>query len=88
MCLVQVLRARRISDAGVQQLLLDCHALKTLLLALPAVGGGSADRKPPASYARLVAAEAGKVEAVLKVAPPPPPRSLVLSGHAASLTPY
>jgi hypothetical protein len=71
-----VFRCKRFSDTGAQQLLLDVHAVKTLLIDLPtytaareaaAAGGASSTPAVPASYARLVTREMGKCEALLKV---------------------
>ena len=74
-----VFRCKRFSDTGAQQLLLDVHAVKMLLIDLPtyttaretavASGGGlvGASAVVPASYSRLVTREMGKCEALLKV---------------------
>ena len=78
-----LLRIRRVSDAGVQQLLLDLTALKTIALGLPSCvgggagagggagggggGGGGTCKSGSSSYVRLVNLESGKVESVLKV---------------------
>ena len=40
---------------GAEQLLLDAHSVKTLLLDLPSVGSKVAARKAPASYTKIVA---------------------------------
>ena len=44
-----------ISTVGAEQLLLDAHSVKTLLLDLPSVGSKVAARKAPASYTKIVA---------------------------------
>ena len=76
-----VFRCKRFSDTGAQQLLLDVHAVKTLLLDLPTytaareaasvTGVGPVEKEKaaavPASYTRLVIREMGKCEALLKV---------------------
>lgn len=68
---IAVFKCRRFSDTGAQQLLLDMHAVKTILLTLPTIGatsstGGDAT-VPPANFAKMIAREMGKVEALLKV---------------------
>ena len=65
-----VFRCKKFSDHGAQQLLLDMHALKTILCELPAAGALGKDEKPrvvPASYARMVGREMQKVESLVKV---------------------
>eukprot|EP00588_Corethron_pennatum_P009576 CAMPEP_0194270376 /NCGR_PEP_ID=MMETSP0169-20130528/4363_1 /TAXON_ID=218684 /ORGANISM="Corethron pennatum, Strain L29A3" /LENGTH=962 /DNA_ID=CAMNT_0039012397 /DNA_START=176 /DNA_END=3064 /DNA_ORIENTATION=- len=60
-----VIRLRRISESGTQQLLLDVYNIKTLVLRLPILGtpGG---QPAPAMYTRHVAAEFGRIEMLLK----------------------
>ena len=61
---------KKFSDHGAQQLLLDVHALKTILCELPKAGALGKDEKPrvvPASYARMVGREMQKVESLVKV---------------------
>jgi len=67
-----ILRVKRVSDDAVQQLLLDVHALKTIILALPAVGQSKDKGKAGASFSKLVTAESSKVESLLKVLLSPP----------------
>ena len=65
-----VFRCKKFSDHGAQQLLLDVHALKTILCELPKAGALGKDEKPrvvPASYARMVGREMQKVESLVKV---------------------
>jgi len=65
-----VFRCKKFSDHGAQQLLLDVHALKTLLCELPKAGALGKDEKPrvvPTSYARMVGREMQKVESLVKV---------------------
>ena len=65
-----VFRCKKFSDHGAQQLLLDMHALKTILCELPKAGALGKDEKPrvvPASYARMVGREMQKVESLVKV---------------------
>lgn len=46
--------------------MLDTHSLKTTLLELPSVGS-KVQRKPPASYTKVVAKGMRKAEMILKV---------------------
>jgi hypothetical protein len=65
-----VFRCKKFTDTGAQQLLLDVHALKTILCELPRAGVLGKDEKPPAvpsSYARMVGREMAKVESLVKV---------------------
>ncbi len=64
-----VYRCRPLGAAvAAEQLLLDTHSVKTLLLELPAAGSsGAAAKKPPASYARVVVKGMTRVEMTLKV---------------------
>ena len=50
-----VYKCKPISTVGAEQLLLDAHSVKTLLLDLPSVGSKVAARKAPASYTKIVA---------------------------------
>jgi len=59
-----ILKCKRFSEAGAQQLLLDTIALKTMLLDIPILGG---EENAPASYTKMVNREMGKAEALLKV---------------------
>lgn len=58
-----IFKCRRFNDAGAQQLLLDTHAMKSILLELPTMGQG----RQPASYAKLVGREMTRAESLLKV---------------------
>ena len=49
-----MLRCRPVSPVGAEQLLLDTHALKTILLELPTLGAEANLRKAPASYTKIV----------------------------------
>jgi len=51
---------------GAEQLLLDTHSLKTILLDLPSIGS-QVIRKPPASYTKIVVREMTRAEMMLKV---------------------
>jgi hypothetical protein len=67
---IAVFKCKRFSDTGGQQLLLDMHAVKTILSSLPTLGADaskSADIQPSSTYAKMIAREMGKVEALLKV---------------------
>ncbi|XP_067032870.1 vacuolar protein sorting-associated protein 53 homolog [Acropora muricata] len=59
-------KCKPISTVGAEQLLLDTHSLKTTLLELPSVGS-KVQRKPPASYTKVVAKGMKKAEMILKV---------------------
>ncbi|XP_053684665.1 vacuolar protein sorting-associated protein 53 homolog [Sabethes cyaneus] len=51
---------------GCEQLLLDTHSLKTVLLDLPSIGS-QVQRKPPASYTKVVVKGMAKAEMIIKV---------------------
>eukprot|EP00249_Psilotum_nudum_P021312 c28062_g1_i1 orf=249-2780(+) len=81
-----IYKCKRISETGAQQMLLDTHAVKTLLLEVPSLGGqGTA----PASYTKFVGREMGKAESLLKVILSPVEsiadtyRALLVEGTAA-----
>lgn len=59
-------KCKPISTVGAEQLLLDTHSLKTILLDLPSIGS-KVQRKPPASYTKVVAKGMKKAEMILKV---------------------
>ncbi|KAG0554133.1 hypothetical protein KC19_12G065500 [Ceratodon purpureus] len=59
-----IFKCKRISETGAQQMLLDTHAVKTLLLEVPSLGGQTST---PASYTKYVAREMSKAEHLLKV---------------------
>lgn len=61
-----VYKCRPIGTEGAEQLLLDTHTLKTVLLALP-TAGSEVGRPPPPSYTKVVHKEIGKAEMILKV---------------------
>ena len=50
-----IFRCKRFNDTGAQQLLLDTHALKTLLLELPALGQARTRHAPGSSPSALAA---------------------------------
>ncbi|UYV74518.1 VPS53, partial [Cordylochernes scorpioides] len=74
----QLFKCRPLSPVGAEQLLLDTHMLKTVLLELPTLGADVA-RKPPASYIKIVVKGMTKAEMLLKVvmAPHSPPENFV-----------
>jgi hypothetical protein len=68
---IAVFKCKRFSEIGGQQLLLDMHAVKAILLSLPAIAAAGTDvtaepSAPPMSYAKMIAREMGKVEALVK----------------------
>lgn len=83
-----LVRLKRVSEAGTQQLLLDVYNLKTLLLKLPVMqkdsasstsgpSSASAPRSagstiPPAMYTKMVKKQFAKIEILLKLVGTPP----------------
>jgi hypothetical protein len=67
-------KCKPISTIAAEQLLLDTHSLKTMLLELPSVGAAIA-RKPPASYSKLVQKGMEKAELIVKVVMSPHERA-------------
>lgn len=63
---------------GCEQLLLDTHSLKTILLNLPSIGS-QVIRKAPASYTKVVVKGMTKAEMIIKVvmAPISPPNTFI-----------
>ncbi|XP_027901590.1 vacuolar protein sorting-associated protein 53 homolog isoform X2 [Xiphophorus couchianus] len=59
-------RCKPISMVGAEQLLLDTHSLKTVLLDLPSIGS-QVLRKAPASYTKIVVKGMTRAEMILKV---------------------
>ncbi|XP_055922397.1 vacuolar protein sorting-associated protein 53 homolog [Eupeodes corollae] len=51
---------------GCEQLLLDTHSLKTVLLDLPSIGS-SVNRKAPTSYTKVVIKDMSRAEMIIKV---------------------
>lgn len=58
--------ANHSSILGCEQLLLDTHSLKTILLDLPSIGS-QVKRKAPASYSKVVVKGMTKAEMIIKV---------------------
>lgn len=61
---------------GAEQLLLDTHSLKTVLLDLPSIGS-QVVRKAPASYTKIVVKGMTRAEMILKVVMAPHENSVV-----------
>ncbi|XP_060584875.1 vacuolar protein sorting-associated protein 53 homolog [Ruditapes philippinarum] len=59
-------KCKSVTAVAAEQLLLDTHSLKTLLLDLPSLGS-SVTRKAPASYIKIVQKGMTKAEMILKV---------------------
>ena len=64
---VNIFKCKRISDTGAQQMLLDTHGVKSILLEMPTLGGQAV----AGAYSNFIARELGKAEALLKVLPSP-----------------
>ncbi|CAO3673961.1 unnamed protein product [Rhizopus microsporus] len=79
--IAQIFRCKPISEIGAEQLLLDTHSIKTLLMDIPSVGSSGDDvpRTIPSSYSRIVSNGILKVEAILKttMSPIEPPEAFV-----------
>ncbi|KAL5017534.1 hypothetical protein ScPMuIL_007123 [Solemya velum] len=71
-------RCKPISTVAAEQLLLDTHSLKTLLLDLPSLSS-QVQRKAPASFTKIVVKGMTKAEMILKVvmSPHEPPQGFV-----------
>lgn len=54
------------ATVGCEQLLLDTHSLKTILLDLPSIGS-QVKRKAPATYTKVVAKGMTKAEMIIKI---------------------
>ncbi|XP_060808723.1 vacuolar protein sorting-associated protein 53 homolog isoform X2 [Amyelois transitella] len=61
-----IYKCKPISTAGTEQLLLDTHMLKTVLLEMPSVGS-EVKRPPPATYTKVVIKLMTRAEMVLKL---------------------
>lgn len=62
-----ILRLKKISELGTQQLLLDVYNVKTLLLKMPTQTKSNEAIIPPALYTKMVTKEIAKVEIFLKL---------------------
>ncbi|XP_071094311.1 vacuolar protein sorting-associated protein 53 homolog [Haliotis cracherodii] len=74
----QLCRCKPSSTVAAEQLLLDTHSLKTVLLDLPSLGS-QLNRKAPASFTKIVVKGMTKAEMILKVvmSPHDPPQGFV-----------
>ncbi|KAL7749580.1 Vacuolar protein sorting-associated protein 53 [Sorochytrium milnesiophthora] len=61
-----VLKCKPVSEVGAEQLLLDVHSIKTILLKLPTIGAEE-PQPAPATYIKYVTKGIGKSESILKV---------------------
>jgi hypothetical protein len=69
---IAVFKCKRFSETAGQQLLLDMHAVKMILSSLPSLGidtdkVDSQTSSSSVTYAKMIAREMGKVEALIKV---------------------
>ncbi|KAB7507366.1 Vacuolar protein sorting-associated protein 53-like protein [Armadillidium nasatum] len=62
----QIYKCRPLNSVGCEQLLLDCHALKAIMLNLPIVGS-RVNRDPPQTYTRMVSRAMSRAELLLQV---------------------
>ncbi|XP_074640960.1 vacuolar protein sorting-associated protein 53 homolog [Tubulanus polymorphus] len=76
--IINLHKCKQLSTVGAEQLLLDTHSLKTVLLDLPSLGS-QVGRKAPASYTKIVVKGMTRAEMILKVvmSPSDPPQSFV-----------
>ncbi|XP_014243237.1 vacuolar protein sorting-associated protein 53 homolog [Cimex lectularius] len=61
-----IYKCKPLSTAGAEQLLLDTHTLKTILLGLPLIGS-KVNREPPPSFTKVVIKGMTRAEMILKV---------------------
>ncbi|XP_059486427.1 vacuolar protein sorting-associated protein 53 homolog [Neocloeon triangulifer] len=73
-----ICKCRPLSTVGAEQLLLDTHMFKTVLLDLPSLGS-AVNRKPPTAFTKIVVKGMTRAEMILKVvmAPCDPPAAFV-----------
>nr|KAF6297313.1 hypothetical protein mMyoMyo1_020405 [Myotis myotis] len=69
--ITHLFKCKPISMVGAEQLLLDTHSLKMVLLDLPSIGS-QVVRKAPASYTKIVVKGMTRAEMILKVGPVSP----------------
>ncbi|KAG8451759.1 hypothetical protein GDO86_003814 [Hymenochirus boettgeri] len=74
--ITHLFKCKPISMVGAEQLLLDTHSLKTVLLDLPSIGS-QVIRKAPASYTKIVVKGMTRAEMILKVVMAPHEPSIV-----------
>ncbi|CAF0997701.1 unnamed protein product [Brachionus calyciflorus] len=60
-----IFKCKLVSQAGIEQLLLDTHSLKTALMDMPTVNS-SVSRKAPSTYSKIILKEMGRAEMILK----------------------
>lgn len=73
-----IYKCKPINTEGAEQLLLDTHMLKTVLLNLPSISS-QINRQAPAAYSKVVTKGMTKAEMILKVVMTPvdPPKNFV-----------
>ncbi|XP_047142430.1 vacuolar protein sorting-associated protein 53 homolog isoform X1 [Hydra vulgaris] len=71
-----IYKCKPISTVGAEQLLLDTHSIKTVLLDLPTLSS-AIQRKPPASFTKVVNKGMTKAEMILKI---------VMSSHTTQVS--
>lgn len=81
-----IYKCKPISTVGAEQLLLDTHMLKTVLLDLPSIGS-QVNRKAPASYTKIVVKGMTKAEMILKVVMAPTDPARAFTDQFAKLLP-
>ncbi|XP_069683523.1 vacuolar protein sorting-associated protein 53 homolog [Periplaneta americana] len=81
-----IYKCKPISTVGAEQLLLDTHMLKTVLLDLPSIGS-QVNRKAPASYTKIVVKGMTKAEMILKVVMAPTDPASAFADQFAKLLP-
>ncbi|KAJ9589592.1 hypothetical protein L9F63_017177, partial [Diploptera punctata] len=81
-----IYKCKPISTVGAEQLLLDTHMLKTVLLDLPSIGS-QVNRKAPASYTKIVVKGMTKAEMILKVVMAPTDPARAFADQFAKLLP-
>ncbi|KAJ3298080.1 Vacuolar protein sorting-associated protein 53 [Borealophlyctis nickersoniae] len=62
-----IFRCKPINEVGAEQMLLDTHALKTILIQMTNIGAEGPAQPPPATYVKLLNKGVTKVEQLLKV---------------------
>ncbi|XP_014439328.1 vacuolar protein sorting-associated protein 53 homolog isoform X2 [Tupaia chinensis] len=67
--ITHLFKCKPVSMVGAEQLLLDTHSLKMVLLDLPSIGS-QVVRKAPASYTKIVVKGMTRAEMILKLWPP------------------
>lgn len=81
-----VYKCKPITTVGAEQLLLDTHSLKTVLLDLPSLGS-QVGRKAPASYTKIVVKGMTKAEMILKVVMSPHEQAIIFVDNYIKLLP-